>query len=85
MGNLHLVKEYAWTKDDFAVSETMQNYFANFILKGNPNGDKLADWPAAAPDDTTPPVMVIDVVSKAVEAKNDARYLFLDKAYGNAR
>jgi para-nitrobenzyl esterase len=83
MGNLHLVKEYAWTKDDYAVSETMQSYFANFIIKGNPNGDKLPEWPAAAPDDTTPPVMVIDVTSKAVDAKDDARYLFLDKAYKN--
>jgi para-nitrobenzyl esterase len=83
MGNLHLVKEYAWTKDDYAVSETMQSYFANFIIKGNPNGDKLPEWPAAAPDDTTPPVMVIDVTSKAVDAKDDARYLFLDKAYSN--
>ena len=31
MGNLPLVKDYAWTADDFKVSETMLNYFANFI------------------------------------------------------
>ena len=31
MGNLDLVKEYAWTKDDYKVSETMQGYFANFV------------------------------------------------------
>jgi para-nitrobenzyl esterase len=83
MGNLDLVKEYAWTKDDYTVSETMQNYFANFIIHGNPNGEKLPDWPAAKPNDTTPPVMIIDVTSKAADAKDDARYLFLDKAYKN--
>jgi para-nitrobenzyl esterase len=83
MGNLDLVKEYAWTKDDYTVSETMLNYFANFIIKGNPNGEKLPEWPAAEPNDTTPPVMIIDVQSKAVDAKDDARYVFLDKAYKN--
>lgn len=81
MGNLDLVKDYAWTKDDYTVSETMLSYFANFIIKGNPNGDKLAEWPAAPADSKTPPVMVIDVESKAVNAKNDARYEFHDKQY----
>lgn len=83
MGNLHLIKEYAWTKDDFTVSQTMQDYFANFIISGNPNGKGLAEWPAAEANDTTPPVMILDVQSKAVDAPNDARYLFLDKAYKN--
>lgn len=83
MGNLHLIKDYVWTDDDYKVSETMLSYFANFIIKGNPNGDKLPDWPAAEPNDTTPPVMIIDVTSKSEDAKNDARYLFLDKAYKN--
>lgn len=83
MGNLPLIKDYAWTTDDFAVSETMLNYFANFIINGNPNGDKLPNWPAAEPNDTTPPVMVIDTKSQTIDAKDDARYLFLDKAYKN--
>jgi para-nitrobenzyl esterase len=83
MGNLHLVKDYAWTPDDYKVSETMLNYFANFIIKGNPNGDKLPNWPAAEANDETPPVMIIDTESKAVDAKDDRRYLFLDKAYKN--
>lgn len=83
MGNLDLVKDYAWTKDDYTVSETMLSYFANFIIKGNPNGDKLPEWPATKPNDTTPPVMIIDTQSKSVDAKDDARYLFLDKAYKN--
>jgi para-nitrobenzyl esterase len=83
MGNLHLVDDYAWTPDDFKVSQDMQNYFANFIKTGNPNQADLPDWSAAKANDPNPPVMVIDTQSKLVKAENDARYLFLDKAYGN--
>ena len=79
MGNLHLVKEYAWTQDDYKVSETMLSYFANFVKTGNPNGEKLPEWPAAQPNDVNPPVMIFDTESKAVKA-NDARYIFMDKA-----
>lgn len=83
MGNLHLVKDYAWTADDYKVSETMQSYFANFIIKGNPNGTGLPDWPAAKAGDNNPDVMVINTESKAIKAPDDARYIFLDKAYKN--
>jgi para-nitrobenzyl esterase len=83
MGNLHLIKEYAWTADDFKVSETMLNYFANFIKTGNPNGSKLPEWTAAKTGDANPPVMILDTESKTVNAKDDARYEFLDKAYKN--
>ena len=48
--------------------------------KGDPNGGTLPAWPSAEPNDTTPPVMVIDTQSKAVDAKDDARYVFMDKA-----
>ena len=83
MGNLHLVKEYAWTDDDLKVSETMLNYFANFIKTGNPNDGKLPEWTAAKAGDASPPVMVLNTESKTINAKNDARYEFLDKAYKN--
>lgn len=81
MGNLYLVPDYAWEKADYTVSETMENYFANFVLRGNPNGKNLPEWPAAKTGEPNPPVMVIDVNSKAVKAPDDARYLFLDKKY----
>lgn len=83
MGNLHLIKEYAWTPEDYKVSETMQKYFANFIKTGNPNGTGLPEWPSAAPEDKNPSVMIIDVESKNANAFDEARYEFLDKAYGN--
>jgi para-nitrobenzyl esterase len=78
MGNLPLVNVFAWTEDDYKVSATMQQYFANFIIDGNPNGAGLPNWPAAAPKDINPDVLVIDTKSEAIK-KNDARYPFLEK------
>ncbi len=81
MGNLDLVTDFAWTDDDYKVEEVMQNYFANFIFKGDPNGGSLPIWPAAGAGDKNPDVMVIDVQSAAIKANTDNRYLFLDKGY----
>ncbi len=83
MGNLHLNKDYAWTADDYKVSETMFNYFANFIINGNPNGNKLPNWAAAQPNDNNPDLIIINTETKGIKATDDARYLFLDKSYGN--
>ncbi len=79
MGNLHLIKEYAWTPDDFKVSETMNSYFANFIKTGNPNGDKLPEWSAAKAGDKNPPVMILNAQSGTEKSGIDARYELLDK------
>ncbi|WP_339864002.1 carboxylesterase family protein [uncultured Algoriphagus sp.] len=83
MGNLPLVDVFAWTPEDYKVSKTMMNYFANFIKTGNPNGDDQPDWNAMNGSDTAPSVMVIDTESKLVKATEDARYRFHDKSYGN--
>lgn len=83
MGNLNLVKEYAWTADDFKVSETMNEYFANFIKTGNPNGGKLPEWQAVKAGDANPAVMIIDVESRTEKSTIENRYHFLDKAYKN--
>jgi para-nitrobenzyl esterase len=53
----------------------MQNYFANFIKKGNPNGTGLPDWPALS----TGKIMRLDVESRAETDTTRARYLFLDQ------
>jgi len=83
MGNLHLVDDYAWTADDYKTSSTMQEFFANFIKTGNPNGDEVPNWDAAKANESEPPVMVIDTESGSTKAENDARYNFLDKVYKN--
>lgn len=81
LGNLHLVSGWQWTEDDHKVSATMKAYFANFIKTGNPNGNELPQWPEVDANDESPPVMIIDVESKALNAKNDARYRFLNSIY----
>ncbi len=83
MGNLPLVDVFAWTADDYMVSKTFMNYFANFIKTGNPNGNEQPEWNAMKGSDIAPPVMVIDHESKLVKATGDARYHFHDKSYGN--
>jgi para-nitrobenzyl esterase len=79
MGNLASNKVYAWTKDDYKVSEVMQNYFANFIKKANPNGPGLPNWPTVS---TTGPVqfMRIDVDTRVETEQHRDRYMFLDQA-----
>jgi para-nitrobenzyl esterase len=81
MGNLYLVDDYAWTEDDYKVSKTMQDFFANFIINGNPNGAGLPQWNAAKPDDASPDVMNINVESKDVQAGDDARFELLDEEF----
>ncbi|HWT02702.1 MAG TPA: carboxylesterase family protein [Pyrinomonadaceae bacterium] len=82
LGNLATNKVYAWTPDDYKVSEVMQSYFANFIKTGNPNGAGLPNWPAAG-NDGDAQVMRLDVESRAAPEKHRARYLFLDQSAPN--
>jgi para-nitrobenzyl esterase len=80
MGNLSYDKVFAWTPDDYKVSATMENYFANFIKTGNPNGKDLPKW---TPNTKGSPVKFMDIdVKSHLEPELDRdRYLFLDKQY----
>ncbi|MFN2131957.1 MAG: carboxylesterase family protein, partial [Anaerolineae bacterium] len=80
MGNLATNKVYAWTADDYRVSEIVQSYFANFIKGGDPNGPGLPAWPAANRDRSIP-VMYLDVDPHVEPDRHRARYLFLDQFY----
>jgi para-nitrobenzyl esterase len=81
LGNLSSNNVYAWTEDDYKVSKIMQEYFANFIKKGNPNGPGLPEWPAnPAGGKDVAQVMRLDVNSGAYVDKHRNRYLFLDQS-----
>jgi para-nitrobenzyl esterase len=77
MGNLATNKVYAWTPDDYKVSEVMQNYFANFIKTTNPNGTGLPVWPKA--NGTPVQYMRIDVKTQPETEQHRDRYLLLDQ------
>lgn len=77
MGNLSTNKVYAWTPDDYKVSDVMQGYFANFVKTGDPNGKGLPPWPAIKGDVVN--VMRIDVKSVAAPDTTRDRYLLLDR------
>ena len=79
MGNLSTNKVYDWTADDYKVSKIMQEYFANFIKRGDPNGDNLPHW-SASKNGQFESVMNIDVITRAEPDKNRERYLFMDKS-----
>jgi len=78
LGNLASNEVYAWTPDDYKVSALMQNYFANFIKKFDPNGPGLPQWPAMSGDSVQ--VMRLDVESRVELDQTRPRYLFLDQA-----
>jgi para-nitrobenzyl esterase len=82
MGNLATNKVFAWTPDDYKVSDVMQAFFANFVKSGNPNGAGLPEWPPVSSTGNAQ-VMRIDVESGADADPNRARYLFLDALYTN--
>ena len=82
MGNLATNHIFAWTADDYKVSETMQTYYANFTRTGDPNGDGAPTWPVAKGAAETE-VLYWDVEAKAGLERNRARYLFHDRILGH--
>ena len=44
-GNIYRSKhQFAYDESDYELSKIMTDYWANFIKKGNPNGDGLPVW-----------------------------------------
>jgi len=85
MGNLPLVDVFSWTADDYKVSETFMNYFANFIKTGDPNGNDQPKWNAIKATDKVPPVMIIDTESTLIYSSQEDRYKFHDDYFGNKK
>lgn len=80
LGNLDSNTLFAWTAQDHAASQKGEDYFANFIKTGNPDGKGLTQWPASR-NETDMTLMEINDTPKAYKEPHRDRYLFLDKIY----
>jgi para-nitrobenzyl esterase len=68
-------KKADWQPNDYQVAKTMNDYWANFIRTGDPNGSGLAEWPQF---EKAHEVMHINVKCQAMPAQHRDRYEFLD-------
>lgn len=78
-GSLNRIDGHAWSANDYQISATMQQYFANFIRTGDPNGAGLPLWSGL--QSSIPKVMVIDISAHQEPEKNLKRYQLLDQFY----
>jgi len=81
MGNLATTMVYAWTDADARLSELMQQYYANFVTRGDPNGSGLPPWQPSNAGDSVQ-LMRFDVESAMEPDRHRARYLLLDELIG---
>lgn len=80
LGNLASNKVYNWTADDLKASEYMENYFANFIKTGNPNGQNLPSWPASGLDGAMD-ILDLNAQPRAGKEPYRSRYVFFEEYY----
>lgn len=63
LGNLSTNTRFGWEASDYKLSQLMEDYFANFIKTGDPNGPGVMNWSASSPA-TNFQIMHFDVESQ---------------------
>ena len=80
MGNLPTNRVYDWQPDDYKVSNIFQQFVANFVKKGDPNGIGLPVWTPLNQGETRY-LMHIDVKTRLEPVTNRKQMLLLDQLY----
>jgi para-nitrobenzyl esterase len=78
LGNLSTNSRFAWEPADYKLSQLMEEYFANFIKTGDPNGSTVPKWPAYTPGNEFQ-IMHFDVESSAGPDAGRPRYIMFDQ------
>lgn len=76
LGNLPVNDVYDFQSEDYLISEMAQQFFANFIKTGNPNGAGVPLWLSVKANEPAE-VMVIDTCTRLEKEKHRGRYLYL--------
>ncbi|MBE6816567.1 MAG: carboxylesterase family protein [Ruminococcaceae bacterium] len=69
---------YLYEDADFALSDTMQNYWVNFVKTGNPNGNDLPQW--APYTKTQRQILQLDNEVKMIDDPYSKLYPIIDKS-----
>ena len=70
--------DYLYENEDYELSETMQDYWVNFVKTGNPNGKDLPKWEQYTPDQQQ--ILQLDTDIKMIDDPYTRLYKFLDKS-----
>jgi para-nitrobenzyl esterase len=73
-----------FTADDHHIADMMSSFWANFIAKGDPNGEGLAKWPAVS-EKTSLTMELGDKTAAIPVAGSDARLKFWETYYSRPR
>ena len=66
-----------YDEEDYQLSDTMQQYWVNFVKTGNPNGEGLPEWKARAKDQSQ--LLQLDTNIQMVDDPNEALYQVIDQ------
>ncbi|MCR4998290.1 MAG: carboxylesterase family protein, partial [Lachnospiraceae bacterium] len=66
-----------YDEEDYQLSDTMQQYWVNFVKTGNPNGEGLPEWKARTKDQSQ--LLQLDTNIQMVDDPNEALYQVIDQ------
>ena len=78
LGNLSTNTRFAWEPADYRLSQLMEEYFANFVKTGDPNGSGVPKWPAYTSANGFQ-IMHFDVDSSVGPDAGRAHYILFDQ------